>query len=428
MRSTDNFIRAIDVKLIYAIGCITSILIFFQASFMFDKFHINLNLADMLSICGISIVFIRRHHNNQLQFNLPYVQSFILASTLAFATALIIGWHKFGFSTFAFFNKFLGLFILFGYAAVGALFIHGHGIRGLRVLTRIMLTVLATLIAYELFINILYSSHILETAYLNDLSLAGYANNRNAFAFQIMCALCLQFTLKEIKNSWITSLLLSGIILTYSRSAIITTFILVNVFYYFKFITTAELKKYLYQIIVITVSVLLIENAAYYILEFFRNVFLGIKTEHYWTILSNKNFSPATSNSQRMYTILEGFKLWKENPFFGIGLGGFVNLELQKNNAFLVIHNSFLWILTEFGIFGASVFLLYGLVILKHMYSLLKQKAFNWPTQDRIVLGLLIVFGLMANAHEVFYQRIFWFLIGAAIVSYKRTDKHLSAV
>ena len=75
-----------------------------------------------------------------------------------------------------------------------------------------------------------------------------------------------------------------------------------------------------------------------------------------------------------------------------------------------VIHSTPLWILAEFGLLGAAVF---GWVL-----SLLSRHAIRFGrTQPacRILLLLLLAFTIFSLAHEIFYQRIFWLVLGAVL-------------
>ena len=84
-----------------------------------------------------------------------------------------------------------------------------------------------------------------------------------------------------------------------------------------------------------------------------------------------------------------------------------------------VIHNTALWILAEFGLLGAAVF---GWV-----FCLLAHYAIRFGrTQParRILLLLLLVFATFSLAHEIFYQRIFWLVLGAVLAQPSATRMH----
>lgn len=417
----DNVCRIIDQKIIYIIGCLTAVLILFQANFSFGKFQINMNLADVLAICGATIALL--HKNNNVHFKIPHTLPFIILCSLVFVLALAIGWLKFGFTNFAFVNKFLGVCILFGYSAIGALFISIFRMEGLLLLAKIMIASMIVILSIKLLINIVHYSEIFGDKLIINPILSGYANNRNAFAIQLLSLLCLQYFVPNLKNIFVTSFFTACLFLTYSRSAMITYATLFGIWYFGRFVDRAYMRKVILYSCAIAIVI--------FIMEFLvHNIVIWLKSISAWLhntpapinigMFDLVNFSPASSDPQRMYSIFEALKLWWDSPWFGIGLGGFVNHEMLKNQTFLVIHNSFIWILTEFGVIGGSVFAWYGLRIIAHFYHHAKKlNPMHWVPQDQILLGLTIIFILMGNAHEIFYQRIFWFLFGMCIVSFK---------
>ena len=119
------------------------------------------------------------------------------------------------------------------------------------------------------------------------------------------------------------------------------------------------------------------------------------------------------SNEERIATLVYGFKMWRNSPFFGEGLGVFIANSESWLGRPTVIHNTPLWILAEFGLLGAAIF----------GWSLLKIGRYtidaNQPESNLsrsallLLLTLFIVFSLF---HEMLYQRIFW-LIGGALLA-----------
>jgi O-antigen ligase len=77
----------------------------------------------------------------------------------------------------------------------------------------------------------------------------------------------------------------------------------------------------------------------------------------------------------------------------------------------LVVHNTSLWILAEFGLFGVCTFGAAFVILIRHLY----QVRARMRGQDRALTLLLISFVIFSMLHEVFYQRIFWLGIGAAL-------------
>lgn len=417
----NNLKLIIDKRFIYIMGCLAAFLIFFQTRLAFGKFEINLNVADLLAICGFVAILLQNRKEHAIDLTIPYVKSFVMIATAAFSLALLIGTIKFSFAKQAFFSKFMGFFILLGYTAIGALFIKSTKANGFEVIARLMTTVLASILVFQITVNFLAQADIIKPS-LYHYSLNGFAANRNAFAMQILYVLCLELAIlspvsnpmKE-KRYWLLSFLLCGLVFTYSRSAIVSGAVLLLMATYIGMLNKRTLMVIILQVSTLNLIIIGFEKIYYYAYAILSNTPINAKS-----IVSLQYFSNQGSDSQRLYTLTEGMRLWLENPWFGIGLGGFGAHEVAKNNLFLVIHNSYLWLLTEFGMVGSFVFFWYGVVILKHIYNLFSKAKINlWNTQDKILVGLVTVFLPMSMAHEIIYQRLFWFVLGTAIVRYR---------
>ena len=120
--------------------------------------------------------------------------------------------------------------------------------------------------------------------------------------------------------------------------------------------------------------------------------------------------SSSSSDAGRWDLIVHSFNMWLDYPFFGAGLGAFYNNSFELTGLNVVIHNTALWILAEFGFLGMIFFLLPFLYILKYAIFDCEHKVFS----NAIIL-LLLAFSAMSLFHEVFYQRTFWFVLGGLI-------------
>jgi hypothetical protein len=415
-----------DERLIYWMGCAAAILIFFQAHFVFGKVTASINIADIFSICGLVIFLLNYPKFENKKFKIPYIKSFFLSASFMFLMAFCWGFYQFGFTGFSFFSKFIGFFILLGYFFIGTLFIEKVGIeKGFKTLLNFMSIVLVCIILFQVLEHILEVIGLIPYNYYHS-SLSGYAGNRNAFAMQILCVIAMQLAIFSSRNNhdkakayWLLATLFSGVLFTYSRSAIITSIFVLIISRVLCFINNQNFRYICIRILVIVSAFFLLEHMLCFLIEQLNSWEPGYGIQlSARSMFKMQQYSPSSSDSQRLYTIMEGIKLWMQSPFLGIGLGGFLHHEIIKNNIPLVIHNTFLWFLTEFGIIGSSVFFLYGFVILKYLHRLkIKIKCKNWDIQDKLLLNLVLIFLLMGNAHEIFYQRIWWFLLGVAAIN-----------
>ena len=62
------------------------------------------------------------------------VNAMIVGATIMFALSLFIGAARFGWTEWAWVNRFLGWFVLLGFAATGALIVKDAGEKGLSIL------------------------------------------------------------------------------------------------------------------------------------------------------------------------------------------------------------------------------------------------------------------------------------------------------
>jgi len=123
-------------------------------------------------------------------------------------------------------------------------------------------------------------------------------------------------------------------------------------------------------------------------------------------------FSEAQSNRERWNSIIMGFKMWSKSPFFGAGLGVFIEQSTEWFNRPIVIHSTPVWILAEFGLVGVAVFAWAFYSLLATLYT----KGSALPPYTTLSM-LLLTFSLFSLVHEIFYQRIFWMVLGAVLAT-----------
>jgi len=119
-----------------------------------------------------------------------------------------------------------------------------------------------------------------------------------------------------------------------------------------------------------------------------------------------------TYDYQRWDSIREGLRMWFEAPLFGAGLGAFIHGSERLYVRPMLIHSTPVWWLAEFGLVGFIVFCagLFGLLVwgLRHTR---KQKF----ASARLVVMLVLIFAVFGLVHDIFAQRIFWFVLGAGL-------------
>lgn len=107
----------------------------------------------------------------------------------------------------------------------------------------------------------------------------------------------------------------------------------------------------------------------------------------------------------------------KEYPILGAGLGSVIREQNHDKYIPVVVDNTVLWLWSETGLVGLSVFLVFYILCLKAFY----QNGFNKNNSEltqslnKAVFLILITFGLMSIFHELLYTRFMWFFMGLAL-------------
>lgn len=110
---------------------------------------------------------------------------------------------------------------------------------------------------------------------------------------------------------------------------------------------------------------------------------------------------------------MRGLEMWRDAPLLGAGLGVFIEKSPLWFEKPIIIHCTPIWILAEFGLAGA-------LILFTAFFRLW---AFTWRARlirfgkekHLAIFMLLGVFAIFGAVHEIFYQRIFWLILGACL-------------
>ena len=109
--------------------------------------------------------------------------------------------------------------------------------------------------------------------------------------------------------------------------------------------------------------------------------------------VNSNNRLEAISNNERIEYISESWKIIKQNPIFGVGAGNYV-LELEQQNPGLsvwdyqAVHNVFLLIWAEIGIFGLLSFL--AIIVYLLFWSIKQKNVFKICVMLSLVLFLFL--------------------------------------
>jgi O-antigen ligase len=118
---------------------------------------------------------------------------------------------------------------------------------------------------------------------------------------------------------------------------------------------------------------------------------------------------------QRIESAKQAFKWWQESPVIGIGLGQFLVKQGSQSNSNIpvTIHSTPLWLLTETGVIGLLLFVIFITTVWQGLLREIKLSANNALAKSGITI--LISFSIASLAMEVLYQRYLWFFLGIVL-------------
>lgn len=419
----------------FALGTSSAVLVFFQIHVDLPETTVNVNLADPISILAITALGLQIAGRGADLWMRPHLSAWVVAASTALALAFVIGWLDFGVNNWALVNRLFGWVVLMGYAAAGAFIVLCAGRQGARRVCAAVVLTGCVVVATEVIQRLAYGLSVIEHPGPFD----GYSANRNAFAFLLLAALACSLAYADVyergpsRMLWrcCQATLFLGLFLCLSRSGLVITLVLIAGTLLFKisnrravFLSLGLAVAFYGALMVIvqavptalkiahdilTIVSSFLEHAGFQ-LEFLRDCakFSSLPstlTRDPYTI----GVSGQASNTEHALSIIAGLRLWAENPVFGAGLGAFI--ARGGDTAFApTIHSTHVWLLAELGIVGSAIFAGLFLYIL---YPILKKSSHLEYPADRLTLFLMVVFVLFGLLHDMFYQRVFWLLLGA---------------
>ena len=416
----------------WVMGLAAAILVFFQIHVVLPSGVINVNLADPFAVLALAAVgahVIKSNHS--LNWRVPSFNWGLLLISGLIIFAFVLGVQEIGVTQWAFASRLMGWVVLLGYISIGYLLIAYAGTHGLRRLSQTLISMGVVIVISQIVLRWVIFFGLGDGLNLPS-NFEGYAGNRNALAFQLLIcsALLLAYSLlyaradnkvSTIKGvdvgsstmllfkvarkrgfliiSGLNGVILLGIYYTGSLGGLITGCAMLGITWLMRFAD----RRMIEGSIIVAVLIWLLPFVVFWLLET-----LGFTPSDYSGELIGSNQSDLESHGLRWETILRALELWWENPVFGAGLGVFVDNSSAWFNRPTVIHSTPVWMLSEFGLFGFVVFI--GTFL--SLVSFLREKGPRLPAH-RIIAMVLGVFALFCLVHDIFYQRLFWFVLGA---------------
>lgn len=388
----------------WVLGMVVAVAVFFQVHVSLPGGLINLNLADPFAILALAAVSLHMLFARQLpvwrisQFNLA-----LGVISLLLLLGFMHGWLEIGITQWALGGRLLGWLVLLGYLSAGYVIVANVGTHGLRRFAETLIATAAVVVMLQVILRLLDYWGVNTGAQLTP-NFEGYAGNRNAFAFQLLACIALllgyfqvyarhNFSLQRPARPWIFSLLLgilqAGLVWTGSRTGMMVGML---------------------ALLLAGLGRLADRRMLGWGLIFAALLWCGVGLSAPEFLSVQSNLSSDSSNLERWETLTHGLEMWRQSPVLGAGLGVFNAKSPMWAGHPQVIHSTPLWILAEFGLLGGAVFGWAFFLLARHAIQ------FGWiQPAGRILLLLLVAFGMFGLAHEIFYQRIFWLVLGAVL-------------
>jgi len=368
-------------------------LVLFQIYVPVQSGLLNVNLADPLAMLGGVLFILTCIRLGSLpSWRVPHINLAAAVATLVLGGSLLIGADRFGWTTWAVTNRFLGWFVLLAYAATGALIVKVGQKEGLRTILLTFAGATAAVAGVEVLLvmlaNLGFQIPVVPTA------AEGFSLNHNFFAFQLLMAMCAAMTAVRgaALRIVILTLVMTGLYFAGSRSGWIAAVLVLVTGCYLRAVTLGELSAAVLGAVGTATVVALMSKL------------LGSD--------AFPQFVPtAASTHERLMTIVGGLNLFLDHPVFGAGLGAFRNeMNIGSGGVPLLIHSTSVWLLAELGLVGFAAF------VLPAAYTFCKEWGYARREQASALIALsFVTFAVMSGPADMVYQRTFWLMVGAGL-------------
>lgn len=381
--------------------------------------EIRLSLTDLMAPLLLPLmIWIWFRNRPVLEPAMPYALAGAAAGTLVMTYGFALGASRLGGVEAWALVKYAGWFALLYYFASGSLLALQDPARVMRAFTLPFAGIHAALVT----VFVLLACAGAQWPGSDTPRMYGLMDNPNAYGLSLLCGVSLVLALKDRlpgpQYTWeiVAGLLAAGVLLTNSLGALGGLIAIFAVF----LIARREVLS-LVRIVLVLLAVSNLPAVTNPVLNFFE---LGQPRKHADRGITGKVLNPddyAFSLSARLASNSRALEFWQNAPLFGAGLGTFMASEEARASTgeeVFQVHNTALWLLTEFGLVGVAIFL----AAIVAMFVLLIR---NWrdlhdrdPPEAAIALsGLMVLAGwvTMSLAHEVMYQRLPWLILGMCL-------------
>lgn len=392
-----------------------------------DYLGLRLNAGDLLlPFAGLFILYRLCTKKDHLpRWRVPYMYAGLAAQTVVMTVALIHGHHITGvWDNWAIVNKYIGWFVLLGYLGLG-------GWIGNRPLQEYAGPLLAGFLGFWIFTLVIVIGRLTfidlqgnTHQILLNYPLAGFMGNRNAYAFlsfSLLAMLTAWQIRKSTKPSWGFYAVWALIPLFYaynaSRAGLV---VLIFIFLAFAFLDFKfTLRRIAVPFVIGSLATLVFFSS-------FNSYALKIthaNVESSRQLIMMEGFSAEEAAQKlnyvgdkvRMDTYADAVELWLKHPVIGGGLGSFQDYQTKKRGyVHDIIDCTGLWLLSETGLVGISLFSAFFLLSLWQIFLKIR----NGEDTTGLYLGILmmmLIFAIMSLVHELLYTRFLWFFMGIGL-------------
>ena len=416
-RSADSLVSANEV-LLWPLGILVACLIFFQLRVPTGSGEIVLNVADPLAITAFFFATYMTWRDRLLEVFPISVARSVCALAAVLVLGAFVAWVHLGLAEWALLNRLLGFLILVGYLSVAALVVRITGERGRLVLADAFVTSALLICAIELaayFIHVHVVSLPLDFfgyQFKTEHQLEGYAQNPNAFAFQILMAMCVLIAFRPLQlrqgaipwSMLAVAAFLFVLVIVRSRAGIVCGLVVsasaISLHYT---PTNFSISRTRMMILLIAAAI-----AGMCIFEF-RASLAELIIE---PLNERWRANADASDALRWQTTADAFRQWLRYPLFGEGLGSFLLERHRTGLSPLVIHSVPFWFLAEMGAIGLAGYIFFIATLLSWGMARIQGNGCA-----RGVVICVTIFVLMGLVHDIFFQRTFWFVVGLMIAN-----------
>lgn len=400
---------------------------------------IRVSAADLLSplLAVFILIDFQRNGLSLPAWRVPRLWLWLGVLTAVMTAALIVGRvHTGAWIPWAVYNKYAGWFALVWYFVLGGWFAGRDDTKTVESFVGAFLIFCCVISLYSLLGYLAWFGARIDFPEGSDATrFLGIMKNPNAFGLLVAMALAIQMPYMASARIFsqrihilIATVLLVALFFSFSRSAWIGVAAAGPVLFFLK---SLDVRRFFAAFFVAAFACALIIFTVPTAIEFASKV-LDFESKE---IVGSKETSIINFEERFISVDDEGFKIrlrstrrafatWREHPLVGAGLGSVLWPQLQiipvrGKVRPVIIHSTFLWWLTEFGLIGFSIFLGFFFVCTRNLVRKAVDKFQDRRSDARLLqmaaLGAVAVFAGASLGMEAMYQRHFWFFLGWAL-------------